>query len=111
MRITNKHSVLKDKPFFTSFAAINKQEDHNMTNEDNSADLQNLFLNALRKEKVMVTIFLLNGVKLQGRVVAFDLFTLVLKREGQSQIIYKHAISTITSSEPFNLPHSDSDTA
>ena len=57
--------------------------------------LQDLFLNALRRSKTPVTMFLVKGVKLQGIVTWFDNFSVLLRRDGQSQLIYKHAISTI----------------
>ena len=63
-----------------------------------AADKQNLqdaFLNHVRKTKVPVTIFLINGVKLQGVITWFDNFCVLLRRDGQSQLVYKHAISTI----------------
>ncbi len=66
-------------------------------------NLQDVFLNHVRKEKVAVTIFLVNGVKLQGVVTWFDNFCLLLKREGQVQLVYKHAISTVMPSQPVNL--------
>ena len=58
-------------------------------------NLQDSFLNQVRKSKISVTIFLINGVKLQGAITWFDNFCLLLRREGQSQLVYKHAISTI----------------
>ena len=66
-------------------------------------NLQDTFLNHVRKEKVPVTIFLVNGVKLQGVVTWFDNFCLLLKRDGQVQLVYKHAISTVMPSQPVNL--------
>ena len=58
-------------------------------------NLQDAFLNQLRKSKISVTIFLINGVKLQGMITWFDNFCVLLRRDGQSQLVYKHAISTI----------------
>jgi host factor-I protein len=58
-------------------------------------NLQDAFLNHVRKSKVPVTIFLINGVKLQGVITWFDNFCVLLRRDGQSQLVYKHAISTI----------------
>ncbi|MFN0023087.1 MAG: RNA chaperone Hfq [Parvularculaceae bacterium] len=66
-------------------------------------NLQDVFLNHVRKDKVAVTIFLVNGVKLQGVVTWFDNFCVLLKREGQVQLVYKHAISTVMPSQPVNL--------
>ena len=62
---------------------------------DKTGSLQDLFLNALRRSKTPVTMFLVKGVKLQGIVTWFDNFSVLLRRDGQSQLIYKHAISTI----------------
>lgn len=65
-----------------------------------SANLQDLFLNHLRREKAPVTMFLVKGVKLQGIVTWFDNFSILLRRDGQSQLVYKHAISTIMPGNP-----------
>ncbi|MFZ5616856.1 MAG: RNA chaperone Hfq [Pseudomonadota bacterium] len=66
-------------------------------------NLQDVFLNHVRKDKIPVTIFLVNGVKLQGVVTWFDNFCVLLKREGQVQLVYKHAISTVMPAQPVNL--------
>lgn len=63
-------------------------------------NLQDQFLNYLRKEKVSVTMFLVKGVKLQGIITWFDNFSILLRRDGQSQLVYKHGISTIMPSQP-----------
>lgn len=63
-------------------------------------NLQDQFLNFLRKEKIAVTMFLVKGVKLQGIVTWFDNFSILLRRDGQSQLVYKHAISTIMPGQP-----------
>ena len=68
-----------------------------------SALLQDVFLNAVRKSEDHVTMFLINGVMLQGVVAAFDLFCMLLQRDGMSQLVYKHAVSTIQPSRPLNL--------
>jgi host factor-I protein len=60
-----------------------------------SLSLQDHFLNSVRRAKLPVTIFLVKGVKLQGVITWFDAFSLLLRREGASQLVYKHAISTI----------------
>src|SRR5215208_4596860 len=62
--------------------------------------LQDHFLNSIRRAKLPVTIFLVKGVKLQGVVTWFDAFSLLLRREGASQLVYKHSISTIMPGEP-----------
>ena len=66
-------------------------------------NLQDTFLNSVRKSKTPLTIFLVNGVKLQGIVTWFDNFCVLLRRDGQSQLVYKHAISTIMPNQPVQL--------
>jgi len=66
-------------------------------------NLQDTFLNHVRRDKIAVTVFLVNGVKLQGVVTWFDNFCLLLKRDGQVQLVYKHAISTVMPAQPVNL--------
>lgn len=66
-------------------------------------NLQDAFLNQVRKENLPVTIFLVNGFQLKGLVKGFDNFTVVLDTEGKQQMVYKHAISTIMPSKPVNL--------
>jgi len=70
---------------------------------DKQGSLQDQFLNALRRAKTPVTMFLVKGVKLQGIVTWFDNFSVLLRRDGQSQLIYKHAISTIMPAGPMDL--------
>jgi host factor-I protein len=65
-----------------------------------TGNLQDTFLNNLRREKTPVTMFLVKGVKLQGIVTWFDNFSILLRRDGQSQLVYKHAISTIMPGQP-----------
>ena len=64
--------------------------------------LQDLYLNGLRRTKTPVTMFLVKGVKLQGIITWFDNFSVLLRRDGQAQLIYKHAISTIMPSHPLD---------
>ncbi len=65
-------------------------------------NLQDAFLNLLRKNKTPVTMFLVKGVKLQGIVTWFDNFSILLRRDGQVQLVYKHAVSTIMPSQPLD---------
>lgn len=65
--------------------------------------LQDHFLNGARRSKAPLTVFLLKGIKLQGVITWFDAFSLLLRREGQTQLIYKHSISTIMPSRPVDL--------
>ena len=67
------------------------------------SNLQDIFLNAVRKTKNPVTLFLVNGVKLQGVITWFDNFSVLLRREGTVQLVYKHAISTVMPSLPLDL--------
>ena len=79
-----------------------------MTSEK-SANLQDTFLNNVRKSKAPLTVFLINGVKLQGVITWFDNFCVLLRRDGHSQLVYKHAISTIMPSQPIQLYEEPSD--
>jgi len=66
-------------------------------------NLQDVFLNNVRKSKSPVTVFLVNGVKLQGIITWFDNFCVLLRRDGHSQLVYKHAISTVMPVSPISL--------
>jgi host factor-I protein len=70
---------------------------------DKVNNLQDLFLNGLRRSKTPVTMFLVKGVKLQGIITWFDNFSVLLRRDGQAQLIYKHAISTIMPAHPLDI--------
>ncbi len=76
---------------------------------DKPQNLQDTFLNAVRKSKTPLTIFLVNGVKLQGIISWFDNFCVLLRRDGQSQLVYKHAISTIMPNGPVSLYDGDTE--
>ena len=67
-------------------------------------NLQDAFLNKLRKDRVALTVFLMNGFQMHGVVRAFDGYTVVLEVEGRQQLIYKHAISTIIPPKPIEIP-------
>ena len=73
-----------------------------MANEK-SQSVQDVFLNNIRKSKMPVTVFLVNGVKLQGIITWFDNFSVLLRRDGHSQLVYKHAISTVMPANPIQL--------
>ena len=73
------------------------------------SSLQDTFLNSVRKTRNPVTLFLVNGVKLQGVITWFDNFSVLLRREGTVQLVYKHAISTIMPSLPIDLLGEDSE--
>ncbi|MFM6933754.1 MAG: RNA chaperone Hfq [Novosphingobium sp.] len=81
-------------------AAVESEAPAPVTGGKGSPNLQDQFLNLLRKNKTPVTMFLVKGVKLQGIVTWFDNFSILLRRDGASQLVYKHAISTIMPSQP-----------
>ncbi|MBK6396113.1 MAG: RNA chaperone Hfq [Betaproteobacteria bacterium] len=66
--------------------------------------LQDPFLNALRQEQVQVSVYLVNGIKLQGQIESFDQYVVLLKNT-VTQMVYKHAISTVVPSRPVTMPH------
>ena len=70
---------------------------------EKSQNVQDVFLNNVRKSKNPVTVFLVNGVKLQGIITWFDNFCILLRRDGHSQLVYKHAISTVMPATPVEL--------
>ena len=70
---------------------------------DKTQNVQDVFLNNVRKNKIPVTVFLVNGVKLQGIITWFDNFSVLLRRDGHSQLVYKHAISTVMPAAPVQL--------
>ena len=74
-----------------------------MSAQNKSQNVQDVFLNKIRKEKMTVTVFLVNGVKLQGVITWFDNFSMLLRRESHVQLVYKHAISTIMPGGPLSL--------
>lgn len=74
-----------------------------MSMSEKSQNVQDVFLNHCRKQKLPVTVFLVNGVKLQGVITWFDNFSMLLRREGHAQLVYKHAISTVMPNQPIQL--------
>ena len=76
---------------------------------EKAQNLQDVFLNHVRKNKLPVTVFLVNGVKLQGVITWFDNFSLLLRREGHSQLVYKHAVSTVMPSQAVQLFDSEAE--
>jgi host factor-I protein len=73
-----------------------------MANEKNQ-NIQDVFLNTLRKKKVPVTVFLASGVKLQGNITGFDNFCITLRRGPQMQLVYKHSIATVVPAGPVSF--------
>jgi host factor-I protein len=82
--------------------ADNKNGSERMSNKGQM--LQDPFLNTLRKEHVQVSIYLVNGIKLQGQIESFDQYVVLLKNT-VTQMVYKHAISTVVPSRPVAMPH------
>jgi host factor-I protein len=76
---------------------------------EKSQNVQDVFLNHIRKGKIPVTVFLVNGVKLQGIVTWFDNYSVLLRRDTHVQLVYKHAISTVMPSAPVNLHEEQKD--
>ena len=70
---------------------------------EKAQNVQDVFLNHVRKSKTPVTVFLVNGVKLQGIITWFDNFSVLLRRDGHTQLVYKHAISTVMPGAPIQL--------
>ncbi|MDF2520610.1 MAG: RNA-binding protein Hfq [Clostridia bacterium] len=70
-------------------------------------NLQDVFLNQVRKEHIPITIFLVNGFQLKGMVKGFDNYTIVLDVDGKQQLVYKHAVSTISPIKPINFAFTD----
>jgi len=86
------------------------QKEAEMSGE-RSQNVQDVFLNYIRKHKTPVTVFLINGVKLQGVITWFDNFCVLLRRDGHVQLVYKHAISTVMPTGPIQLFENDAGTA
>jgi host factor-I protein len=70
-------------------------------------NLQDVFLNQVRKEHISITIYLVNGFQLKGNVRGFDNYTIVLDNDGKQQLVYKHAVSTIVPMKPINFSFTD----
>lgn len=70
--------------------------------EKSAQNIQEAFLNNARKDKIFLTIYLMSGVKLSGRIKSFDKYSVVLETNNQEQLIFKHAISTVVVSKPFH---------
>jgi host factor-I protein len=102
MKFNNCASSEGAGDFRTTLAGKAQQTETRMATEK-AQNLQDTFLNHVRKSKTSVTIFLVNGVKLQGFVTWFDNFCVLLRRDGHSQLVYKHAISTIMPASPITM--------
>lgn len=69
----------------------------------NQLNMQDAFLNQIRREKIQVTIYLVNGFQIKGLIKGFDNFTAIVEQEGRQQMVYKHAISTIAPIKPISI--------
>jgi host factor-I protein len=69
----------------------------------NQLNMQDAFLNQIRREKIPVTIYLVNGFQIKGLIKGFDNFTAIVEQEGRQQMVYKHAISTIAPIKPISI--------
>lgn len=78
---------------------------------DKNQNVQDVFLNHIRKTKTPVTVYLICGVKLQGIITWFDNFSMLLRRDGHTQLVYKHAVSTIMPATPLQLFDEETDAA
>jgi host factor-I protein len=96
-----KYHSMELRPFVRGGADRGHRKKKTMA--ERTQNLQDLFLNSVRKSKNPLTIFLINGVKLTGVVTSFDNFCVLLRRDGHSQLVYKHAISTIMPSQPVQM--------
>jgi host factor-I protein len=83
--------------------ATNPNRRINAVANEKAQNVQDVFLNHVRKNKTPVTVFLVNGVKLQGIITWFDNFSVLLRRDGHTQLVYKHAISTVMPGAPIQL--------
>ena len=83
--------------------AVQQEERVSVMSAEKTQNVQDVFLNHIRKNKIPVTIFLINGVKLQGVIASFDNFSLLLRRDGHVQLVYKHAVSTVMPSTVVRL--------
>jgi host factor-I protein len=94
--------VAVPRPPWPNNNAKDKKKDRAVANEK-AQNVQDVFLNHVRKQKTPVTVFLVNGVKLQGIITWFDNFSVLLRRDGHTQLVYKHAISTVMPGAPIQL--------
>lgn len=79
-------------------------------NNRNQLNLQDAFLNQVRKDKILVTVYLVNGFQIKGLVKGFDNFTVIIEMDGRQQLVYKHAISTVSPIRPIGIINMDNKT-
>lgn len=90
-------------PEYPAAQRAGQQTNKGIALAEKSQNVQDVFLNHVRKSKTPVTVFLVNGVKLQGIITWFDNFSVLLRRDGHTQLVYKHAISTVMPGAPIQL--------
>ncbi len=95
-------TTLQKQEYAIKTSELTSKKDAKVANEK-SQNVQDVFLNHVRKQKTPVTVFLVNGVKLQGIITWFDNFSVLLRRDGHTQLVYKHAISTVMPGAPIQL--------
>jgi len=100
-------TAIEPKPVADNNKSAKENKNGKSMAAERPQSLQDTFLNHVRKNKTPLTIFLINGVKLQGIVTWFDNFCVLLRRDGHSQLVYKHAISTIMPGGPVHLMDTD----
>lgn len=110
-QLVYKHAVSTIAPQKMPSDLIGELSSKSFAHDPRSRSLQDVFLSAAAREAGELTLFLVNGVMLQGRIAAFDQFSLLLQRDDQYQLVYKHAVSTLQPVEPLTLgdPSSDQD--
>ena len=81
---------------------MDNKAENKIENKAAAQNIQDVYLNTVRRDKLLVTIFLISGVKLIGRIKAFDKYSVVLESNSQDQLIFKHAISTVTMARPMS---------
>ena len=101
IQLVYKHSISTIMP--SASPDLAPFEEMMANTKQKPGQLQDVFLYAMSDRREAVTTFLVNGVMLQGAIVAYDLFSVLLERDGTSQLVYKHAISTIQPANPVNL--------
>jgi host factor-I protein len=96
---------MPENPFDARISDTAGREGGRMEKLAQQQNIQEAFLNNARKDKTFLTIYLMSGVKLSGRIKSFDKYSVVLEASNQEQLIFKHAISTVVVSKPTHVPH------
>jgi host factor-I protein len=96
---------MPENPFDARISDTAGREGGRMEKLAQQQNIQEAFLNNARKDKTFLTIYLMSGVKLSGRIKSYDKYSVVLEASNQEQLIFKHAISTVVVSKPTHMPH------